>query len=176
MYPHHPYDMIPARPISPPDEPWKCSECGHTCAAWRCEICQELHCGYSERGAVSVITRDGKKCSACPDCATVNIEDCAVRDLRQAIRLLDIRDMTEGEYADLGMDDDAEYWEETCNRADNAQQYLRRQCAEEMGIGFAEFCHLMFKESLAALRRPHPTEAHDYTTLYAERFGEVRHA
>lgn len=172
MYPH-PYDMVPARPIDPPDLPWKCSDCGNTCEAWRCEICCELHCGYDQSGPVVVHTlRDGVK-KACADCVDVNIYDCLVRDLGQARQILKDLQSTASYFEGI---EDLEEHETPYALLGHAMQYIDRQIAEARGIPYTDLVMEMLQESLKALKKPVDAEAHDYAAVHKERFGEVSHA
>lgn len=160
----HPYDQR----LLPNSLPWTCSSCGNTCEAWRCDICRELHCGYDQSGPVAIVTLNEGTKSACRECADVNLDDVAVRDLKAARAILS--------EAHAGAFDDFEVDENPRATVGHAIEYIDRRTAEEAGVGYSEFCIDMLKDSLSALRKPVSTEAYDFAAIYAERFGEADHA
>lgn len=164
---HHRHEVylpdLPARPLAPPDEPWICRNCGHPCDAWHCQICREVQCGHESASPVEVVTlNDGRKL-VCLECAAITIEDCAVRDLREARRILS--DIFFSERGELDS-------EEVAFMIGHAIEYVDRKTAEEIGIGYTEFFSRMLSESITALKKPIGAEAHCYECVYAERFGK----
>lgn len=174
----------------PPDAQPLCNHCGNTCEQWRCECCREVHCGYDSTGPIDIHTlKDGRK-QACRDCADINIDDCAVRDITQAREILS--DIYYGGAGELDTTyDNFERARNVVEYLGHAIEYLDRRTAEERGIGFSEFIGEMLTESLAALAKPTKQrgpnepltlpnneipcevcrEAHDYGAIYRERFG-----
>lgn len=174
----------------PPDVQPLCKHCGNTCEQWRCEICREIHCGYDSTGPIDINTlNDGRKC-VCTDCADVNIDDCAVRDLRQAREIL--HDLWENAEPFIGIEDLDEH-ETPVSLLGHAIEYLDRRTAEERGIGYSEFVSEMLTDSISKLRKPETPrdpnapltlpddtiqcevcrEAHNYPAIYTERFGSA---
>ena len=108
---------------------------------------------------------------ACADCAEVNLDDCRARDLRDACIIL------------AGLLDRA-----YSSKLSNALEYLERELCGEQNVGVAEFHDALIAESCELCgtvdAKVDPwncpkcaaVEAHDYTAIYQERFGEVAHA